>query len=207
MGTATLSAGKSFETVAVGLCLSQCSLAHPRGDTAETGTVLCASGPTKKPGASAANGAHATGRVDHPDTTGQFRHASWSVVACKSACRGELIPRAVSARQDSTVGGYAADADRCRLDLLRPTSAVTAFRCSSRWRSSHATTIDSLDDAATVRLYEWPRRVVVLAASGRISWRRIVIGMASALPRIASSLTTLPFRANTQHGGSGLMIS
>jgi hypothetical protein len=136
-----------------------------------------------------------------------MRRGPWSVVACKSACRGELIPRAVSARQDSTVGGCAADADRCRLDLLRPTSAVTAFRWSSRWRSSHATTIDSLDDAATVRLYEWPRRVVVLAASGRISWRRIVIGMASALPRIVSSLTTLPFRANTQHGGSGLMIS
>jgi hypothetical protein len=207
MGTATLSAGKSFETVAVGLCLSQCSLAHPRGDTAETGTVLCASGPTKSPG-------HRQRTVLMPRAGSitriqrdKFRHASWSVVACKSACRGELIPRAVSACQDSTVGGYAADADRCRLDLLRPTSAVTAFRCSSRWRSSHATTIDSLDDAATVRLYEWPRRVVVLAASGRISWRRIVIGMASALPRIASSLTTLPFRANTQHGGSGLMIS
>ena len=94
---------------------------------------------------------HGQGRS--PGYNGTVRHASWSVVACKSACQGELTPRAVSARQDSTLGGCAADAERCRLDLLRPTSAVTAFRCSSRWRSPHAT-IDSLDDAATVRLYE-----------------------------------------------------
>ena len=137
------------------------------------------------------------GQGRSPGYNGTVRHASWSVVACKSACRGELTPRA-AARQDSTLGGCAADAERCRLDQLRPTSAVTAFRCSSRWRSPHAT-IDSLDDAASIRLYELPRRVVGLAASGRISRRRIVIGMASA-PRIASSLTTLPSRTNSLAG-------
>jgi hypothetical protein len=45
--------GKPSETVTVGLCLSQCSLAHPRGDMPGTGNVLCIRA-NQRPGVSAA---------------------------------------------------------------------------------------------------------------------------------------------------------
>src|ERR1035438_8421181 len=98
MGATTFLREKPSETVAVGLCLSQCSLAHPRADMPENGDCSMlstyVSEPTQRPGHRQRTSAHATGRVDHPDTAGQFamRRGPWSRASLLAGASSPLQP-------------------------------------------------------------------------------------------------------------------